>query len=164
MKTIQLFILLFIIPFSILAQKAALKGKVVDAFSNQPLPFVNVVVSGTTTGTITDLDGNFLITGLEAGFVRIEASFVGYKKAISSEIEVSVANTNSIEIKMEEQKEQIEEVTVTASPFRKTKKARFRCEPLPLAKLKKARAPTVIFRKLSSRFRVCSQPLLFATM
>ena len=138
MKSIQIFILLFIIPFSILAQKAALKGKVVDAFSNQPLPFVNVVVSGTTTGTITDLDGNFLITGLEAGFVRIEASFVGYKKAISSEIEVSVANTNSIEIKMEEQKEQIEEVTVTASSFRKTEESPLSLRTIAIGEIEKS--------------------------
>lgn len=120
MKTIQLLILLFILPFSVFAQKASLKGKIVDPVSNEPLPFVNVLVSGTTIGTITDLDGNFLFNGLQPGFIRIEASFVGYKKAISSEIEVSVANTNSIEIKLEEQKEEIEEVTVTASPFRKT--------------------------------------------
>lgn len=120
MKTIQLLILLFILPFSVFAQKASLKGKIVDAVSNEPLPFVNVLVSGTTIGTITDLDGNFLFNGLQPGFIRIEASFVGYKKAISSEIEVSVANTNSIEIKLEEQKEEIEEITVTASPFRKT--------------------------------------------
>jgi outer membrane receptor for ferrienterochelin and colicin len=138
MKTIQLFIFLIIIPFTVFAQKAALKGKVVDAFSNQPLPFVNVVVSGTTTGTITDLDGNFLITGLEPGFVRIEASFVGYKKAISSEIEASVANTNSIEIKMEEQKEQIEEVTVTASPFRKTEESPLSLRTIAIGEIEKS--------------------------
>ncbi|MCG6188286.1 TonB-dependent receptor [Maribellus maritimus] len=116
-----LFTFLFFL-FSILtfAQEASLKGKVVDAVSNEPLPFVNVVVSGTSIGTTTDLDGNFLLNGLQPGFVRIEASFVGYKKAISSEIEVSAANTNSIEIQLEQQKEQIDEVTVTASPFRKT--------------------------------------------
>jgi hypothetical protein len=66
------------------------------------------------------MDGNFVLNDLEPGFVRVEASFVGYKKAVSSEIEVSVANTNFIEIKLEQQQEQIEEVTVTASPFRKT--------------------------------------------
>lgn len=138
MKAIRIIIFIIIIPFTVFAQKAALKGRVVDAFSNQPLPFVNLVVSGTTTGTITDLDGNFLITGLEPGFVRIEASFVGYKKAISSEIEVSVANTNSIEIKMEEQKEQIEEVTVTASPFRKTEESPLSLRTIAIGEIEKS--------------------------
>jgi outer membrane receptor for ferrienterochelin and colicin len=119
MKIIKILIL-FILPFSAFAQEASLRGRVVEAVSNEPLPFVNIVVQGTSTGTITDLDGYFILNGLNPGFIRIEASFIGYKKVISSEIEVSVANTNFIEIKMEEKSEQIEEVKVTASPFRKT--------------------------------------------
>ena len=138
MKTIQIILLLFILPISLLAQKAALNGKVVDALNNEPLPFVNVIVSGTTTGTITDIDGNFILNGLEPGFIRIEASFVGYKKAISSEIEVSVANTNFIEINMEETKEQIEEVTVTASPFRKTEESPVSLRSIGIGEIEKS--------------------------
>jgi outer membrane receptor for ferrienterochelin and colicin len=123
MKIVHIIFLLFFTPVSLFAQEASLQGKVTDATSNEPLPFVNVVVSGTTIGTTTDLDGNFLLNGLKPGYIRIETSFVGYKKAISSEIEVSVANTNYIEIQMEQQKEQIDEVTVTASPFRKTQES-----------------------------------------
>lgn len=123
MKRVHIIFLLFFTPVSLFAQEASLQGKVTDATSNEPLPFVNVVVSGTTIGTTTDLDGNFLLNGLKPGYIRIEASFVGYKKTISSEIEVSVANTNYIEIQMEQQKEQIDEVTVTASPFRKTQES-----------------------------------------
>lgn len=118
-KQIILFAIIFI-PFIAFSQKASLKGRVFDAISNEPLPFVNVVVSGTTTGTTTDLDGNFILNGLNPGFIRIEASFVGYRKAISSEIEVSVAKTEYIEIGLEPSKEELEEVTVKASPFRKT--------------------------------------------
>ena len=138
MKTIYTILILFILPFSLFAQNASLKGKVVDVLSNEPLPFVNVVVSGTTTGTITDLDGNFLLNGLEPGFIRIEASFVGYKKAISSEIEISVANTNSIEIFMEESKEQIEEVTVKASPFRKTEESPVSLRSIGIGEIEKS--------------------------
>ena len=115
-----LLLLLLLFPFTLFAQRASLSGKVVDEVSNEPLPFVNIVVSGTTTGTTTDLDGNFILKGLNPGFVRLEASFIGYKTTVSSEVEVSVANTSFLEIKMETQKEQIDEVTVTASPFRKT--------------------------------------------
>lgn len=120
MKKIQLIILLFVLPLWIFAQRATLNGRVVDAVNNEPLPFVNIVVMGTTTGTTTDLDGNFKLTGLNPGFIRLETSFIGYQPTISSEIEVSVANTNSIEIQMEQQSEKLDEVTVTASPFRKT--------------------------------------------
>ena len=138
MKTIKIIFLLLTLPFTLFAQNASLKGRVVDAITNEPLPFVNVLVSGTTTGTITDLDGNFVFNGLNPGFVRIEASFVGYKKAISSEIEVSVANTNFIEIQLEESKEEIEEVTVTASPFRKTEESPVSLRSIGIGEIEKS--------------------------
>ncbi len=138
MKTIYTILLFFILPYSVFAQNASLKGRVVDAVSNEPLPFVNVIVSGTSIGTITDMDGNFILTGLEPGFIRIEASFVGYRRAISSEVEVSVASTNTIEIQMEEQKEQIEEVTVTASPFRKTEESPVSLRSIGIGEIEKS--------------------------
>ena len=120
MKILHIASLLILLPLLSLAQNASLRGKVVDVTNNEPLPFVNIVVSGTTIGTVSDIDGNFLLNGLEPGFIRLEASFVGYKKTISAEIEVRVATTNSIEIQMEKAETEIEEITVSASPFRKT--------------------------------------------
>lgn len=134
----NIILFLLILPISLMAQKASLKGKVVDAVSNEPLPFVNVVVSGTTTGTITDLDGNFLLNGLNPGFIRIETSFVGYRQTISSEIEVSAANTNFIEIQMEQQKEQIDEVTIKASPFRKTEESPVSLRSIGIGEIEKS--------------------------
>jgi hypothetical protein len=138
MKSIKILLLLFIIPLAGFTQNASLKGKVIDAVSNEPLPFVNLIVSGTTTGTITDIDGNFILTGIEPGFIRIEASFVGYKKAISSEIEVSVANTNSIEIQLEQTKELLDEVTVSASPFRKTEESPVSLRSIGIGEIEKS--------------------------
>ncbi len=138
MKLVNIILFLYLFPTTLLAQNASLKGRVLDALSNEPLPFVNVVVSGTTSGTVTDVDGNFVLTGLEPGFVRIEASFVGYKRAVSSEVEVSAARTNSIEIRMEEQKEQIDEVTVTASPFRKTEESPLSLRSIGIGEIEKS--------------------------
>src|SRR5690606_29622266 len=98
MRIFYITLLVIIFPVTALAQNASLRGRVVDAVNNEPLPFVNVIVSGTTTGTITDMDGNFVLTGLTPGFVRVEASFVGYRRAVSSEVEVSAARVNSVEI------------------------------------------------------------------
>jgi hypothetical protein len=82
MKTFKILLIIILVPFFSFAQRASLKGRVVDAVSNEPLPFVNIIVSGTTTGTTTDLDGNFVFNGLTPGFIRLEASFIGYKPAI----------------------------------------------------------------------------------
>jgi hypothetical protein len=138
MRIIYIILLIFILPLTVFAQNASLKGRVVDAVNNEPLPFVNVIVSGTTIGTITDMDGNFILTGLEPGFVRVETSFVGYKRAVSSEVEVSVASITTIEIQMEEQKEQIEEVTVTASPFRKTEESPVSLRSIGIGEIEKS--------------------------
>lgn len=138
MRIIHIILLIFTLPVIAFAQNASLKGRIVDAVSNEPLPFVNVIVSGTTIGTITDMDGNFVLTGLTPGFVRIEASFVGYRRAISSEVEVSAARVNSVEIQMEEQKEQIAEVTVTASPFRKTEESPVSLRSIGIGEIEKS--------------------------
>jgi outer membrane receptor for ferrienterochelin and colicin len=115
-------IILFISIFSF-AQNGIVKGRVVDATTNEPLPFVNVVVMGKTTGAITDLDGNFQIFGLQPGFIRLSASFVGFNNAISGDIEVSNANVANIEIPMLQADTEIKEVTVKANPYRKTEES-----------------------------------------
>ena len=120
MKTIKISIIFLLFPVVLFAQKASLSGKVVDATSNEALPFVNVLVSGTTIGTATDEDGRFTLNNIDPGFIRIEASFVGYKKAISSEIEVNLTSTSFIEIKLEKSQTELEAINVKASPFRKT--------------------------------------------
>ncbi len=120
MKTIKIVLIFLFAPSILLAQKASLSGKVLDAVSNEPLPFVNVLVSGTNTGAVTDDEGHFLISNIQPGFIRVEASFVGYKKAISAEVEVNLTSTPFIELKLEKSQAEIEEVTVRASPFRKT--------------------------------------------
>ncbi|MFA9391416.1 MAG: TonB-dependent receptor domain-containing protein [Prolixibacteraceae bacterium] len=105
------------------AQNGVIKGRIVDVSTNEPLPFVNVVVFGTTLGSVTDLDGNFQLFGLKPGFVRLTTSFVGYKDAVSQDIEVSNANVANIVISMESTDQQLDEVTVRASPFRKTEES-----------------------------------------
>ncbi|MBN1597548.1 MAG: mucoidy inhibitor MuiA family protein [Bacteroidales bacterium] len=52
-------------------------GKVIDGSSGEPLPGVNVMVQGTTIGTITDLDGNFSIT-VPNNATNLTFSYVGY--------------------------------------------------------------------------------------
>jgi len=59
-----------------IAQDVKITGKVTDASDNSTLPGVSIVVKGTTTGTVTDLDGKFALT------VKPDAtlvfSFIGY--------------------------------------------------------------------------------------
>lgn len=68
---------LLFIPISIFAQNYQLKGTVYDT-QNMPLIGANVLVKGTTVGTVTDLDGNFSLDVTPKAIVEI--SFIGYIK------------------------------------------------------------------------------------
>ena len=139
MKRLILFtIILISYQTALRAQQASLKGRVFDAVSNEPLPFVNVIVTGTTIGTTTDIDGNFQFTGLKPGFVRVQASFIGYHSVLSSEIEISNAKVAFVEIRMEKRDTEIEEVIVNASPFRKTEESPVSLKTIGIAEIEKS--------------------------
>jgi len=74
------FSLLFLLSIgsSVLAQETIVQGKVTDAASGDPLPFVNVFFKGTSIGTTTDFDGNYLLKSSNPTDSLI-ASYVGYK-------------------------------------------------------------------------------------
>ncbi len=73
------FLLLFLLGFSAFAQSYTISGKVFDSESKEPLPFVPVLIKGTTVGATTDFDGNFAITTTAQGDSLV-ASYVSYKK------------------------------------------------------------------------------------
>jgi len=139
MKTL-IFISLLILGFQtgLLAQQAVLKGRVIESVSNEPMPFVNVIVSGTSIGAVTDDNGNFQLNGLNPGFVRVQASFIGYHSALSSEIEISNAKVAFVEIRMEKSDTQLDEVTVSVSPFRKTEESPVSLKTIGIAEIEKS--------------------------
>lgn len=62
------------------AQTGSITGNLQDKESEgQPLPFANVLIKGTTQGTTTDFDGNYIINNVAPGTYTIEFSFVGYE-------------------------------------------------------------------------------------
>ncbi|HLG02274.1 MAG TPA: DUF5686 family protein [Bacteroidia bacterium] len=67
-----------LISFIGLAQTTRITGKVYNAESSEPMPFVNVLAVGTTKGTVTDMDGNFtLVLTIKADSLRI--FFIGFE-------------------------------------------------------------------------------------
>jgi len=96
-----------------------IRGKVIDASSNEPIPFASVVIWNTTVGAMTDFDGNFLFTGVSPGYVEIRASSVGYKPYVSESVMVTNSNEVNFTIPLEATVVAINDVVVKASPFRK---------------------------------------------
>ncbi|GGF25485.1 SusC/RagA family TonB-linked outer membrane protein [Echinicola rosea] len=81
-------------------------GKITDE-DGVTLPGVSVLVKGTTTGTVSDIDGNYSIEVPE-GEATLVFSFIGY-----STQEMAVGNQSTINIQLKENTAQLEEVVVT---------------------------------------------------
>lgn len=82
--TFLYFTLFFIlISLGIDAQIYTLSGKVFDSETKEPLPFVPVMLKGTTIGATTDFDGNYLITTSKLSDSLI-CSYVGFKRMTRS--------------------------------------------------------------------------------
>ena len=76
MKTILPFILL--VFCSISYSQTTISGSVVDD-SGQPIPGANIIVVGTSTGNITDFDGNFSLTYSQNPPFSVQASSIGFE-------------------------------------------------------------------------------------
>ncbi len=96
-----------------------IEGRIYNSKNNEPVPFANIVIWGTTIGSVSDIDGKFLFTGIEPGYVELRASSVGFKTYVSEQLLVTNTNKVYIDIPLEETIVAIEEITVKASPFRK---------------------------------------------
>ena len=69
-------LLLFMMPMSFFAQ-STLSGTVTEDETGMPIPGVNVLIKGTTTGTTTDFDGQYTLTNLAENDVVV-FSYVGF--------------------------------------------------------------------------------------
>lgn len=82
------------------------EGYVVDSLDKNPLPGVNVVVKGTTYGTITDLDGYYSIK-IPPGHNLLRFAYIGY---LTQEVPIGYAGAKTIELIQDSQS--LDEVVV----------------------------------------------------
>lgn len=87
-RKILLFVLLLAGYSAVFAQKQAVSGVVKDAFLGETVVGANVLIKGTLTGVVTDIDGKFTIL-LDKGKHTLEVSYVGY---VSQSKDVVVAD------------------------------------------------------------------------
>jgi len=116
---IFLFALLLVFSNNIYSQASAPKlggvtGKVLNKNTNEPIPYANVMILGSTLGSSTDEKGFFEIKDVPVGFVRIVVSVVGYKYVISDELQVFNNHSAYTIIKMEEAPKDLLEVNIVA--------------------------------------------------
>lgn len=104
------------------------KGKIVDE-NGEPLIGVNVAVDGTTTGTITDFDGNFSMSAFANSTLKV--SYIGYATQL-----VAVSDKEFYSITMRPDNEVLDEVVVTALGIkRETKSLTYNVQEMKAADL-----------------------------
>jgi TonB-linked SusC/RagA family outer membrane protein len=108
-KKIILFSLIMCVGFQMLnAQGIQVTGTITDEASGEPLPGLNVRISGTVLGTITDSEGTYSLQVPNQNAVLV-FSFIGYAPQ-----EIAVDGRTTIDVSMVESLEVLEEVMVTA--------------------------------------------------
>ena len=97
--------------------QSEVSGQVTDLSDNTSLPGVNVVVKGTTIGTVTDIDGNYRINVSGSDAVLVFSS-VGYETE-----EVTVGSQSVIDLSLAPDIQALQEVVVTSFGIKREKKA-----------------------------------------
>ena len=118
-----LLILLTSLAALVNAQDIRVYGSVTNSLNNEPIPFANIVIDGTTIGSTTDFDGNFEMEGIAPGLYNFKCSYIGFNTSIKTEIQLTPNKNLRLNFAMTENAQIIEEVQVTANTFNKTEES-----------------------------------------
>ncbi|MHC1737249.1 MAG: TonB-dependent receptor [Ignavibacteriaceae bacterium] len=106
------FALLFSVP--VLSQTSGkIAGQILDE-TGTPLPFVNIILEGTTQGSTTDYDGYYSIINVQAGTYKVKFTYIGYKTLSVENVRVSADQTKTLNMELTPQVIEGEEVIVVA--------------------------------------------------
>jgi TonB-linked SusC/RagA family outer membrane protein len=106
MRGLLVFIPVFLLSFALLGQTKTITGTVTSADDNVPLPGVNVVVEGTSKGTVTTVDGTYSID-LSPEETILNFTFVGYVAQ-----KITVTDQTTIDVVLQPDTQTLEEVVV----------------------------------------------------
>lgn len=112
------FLLLFTIFHSLYsqnlsAQTGTLQGIIADKITGETIIGANVIIEGTTTGTSTDLNGEFKLN-LPAGTYNMLVSFISYETVLIESVRVESGKTAYLNVSLEEVSTAIEGVEIVA--------------------------------------------------
>lgn len=117
MKKFLLLCFSFVFVLSAWAQERVITGRVTSTEDGSSLPGVNVVVKGTTNGTVTDADGKFSLSVPSSGASLI-FSFIGLKTQ-----EVAIGERTVVDVSLGLDVTQLSEIVVTAQGIERDQKA-----------------------------------------
>lgn len=108
------FLVFFISVFYSFAQTGTITGQIKDAETGETLPFCSVFVNNTTIATVTDMDGKYTLSGLEAGPLELGFSFIGYV-AETRKVTLNPGGTLTVSLSMKPFAQELSDVEIKAS-------------------------------------------------
>ncbi|MGC6471230.1 MAG: TonB-dependent receptor [Flavobacteriales bacterium] len=122
MRLLIIFFLSFLVQ-QLSAQTVKVYGQVTNSINNDPIPFANIIVDGTSLGTTTDIDGNFELLDLSPGEYNFKCTYIGFDPNIKTEVQLSPNKSLRLDFSLTENAQIIEEVQITANTFNKTEES-----------------------------------------
>ena len=95
------------------AQTGKIAGQVTDA-TGSPLPGVNLYIEATAQGSVTDLDGYYVILNLTPGTYSLRASFIGFATQTIEAVRVNIDQTTTVNVELQESAVGLDELVITA--------------------------------------------------
>src|SRR5690606_38940811 len=96
-----------------IAQTGTIVGKLTDKeYNNEPLPFANVFLKGTTKGITSDIDGLYSLENVEPGTYTVVYSFVGYETVEIPDVKVLADKVTNIDVPMGASAANLDEVVI----------------------------------------------------
>jgi len=121
------------------AQSRTVSGTVTASETGETLPGVNVLVQGTSTGTVTDIEGNYRIS-VNSDDAVLVFSFIGYESQ-----QETVGNRSEINIVLEPNVAQLSEVVVTSFGIEQEKEALgYAVQELQAEELQQTQQPNLV--------------------
>jgi hypothetical protein len=120
-KTLILLCLFLLLSSYLTAESPTgiLTGKIESSSTKEVLVGVNVVLVGTSIGTVTDIEGNFIIKNIPVGTYQVRFSQIGYGAIIKSDIVIAAGKPRDLHFELSETLLDLNEVTITADYFQK---------------------------------------------
>lgn len=121
MKTFLNFILLFITVAVAAQESGSIVGKLTDKdYNDEPLPFANIFIKGTTIGVTSDIDGLYAIENIAPGTYTVVYSFVGYETVEIENVVVVADKVESIDVQMGASAAALDEVVIKTTTRRES--------------------------------------------
>ncbi|MDW7680445.1 MAG: TonB-dependent receptor, partial [bacterium] len=113
---------IFIVPEGRAQARGEIRGSVIDAVKEEPIPYAQVLIVGTTKGSITDYNGRYVISKVPPGTYSLQARFIGFRSQ-TKEVEVSVDATVTVDFGLSVTAITMDEIVVTGTAVETERRA-----------------------------------------